>query len=114
VAELSLMRVRQTISHRVTHAHPGVNGPLGRPHDHQLDITFSVDQPFNAMTGEVTDFSEDVVSVLEQVSDLSKIPGIRPTIPSLAWYLRERLLLRYPSMEIRIDGADDGLVIEVP
>lgn len=100
------MQTTVTVNHRVSHRTPRATQSHRRQHEHPVAVTFKVANPMNLKTGmtvPVEELGEDCVEVLRVVGpDLNAILGIHPTFESYALYLKERLLAKYPTMEVAI------------
>jgi len=120
------VNVRFSFPLTLSHRHDGlVVGPESRPHSHDLTVVvFIGGLGFDPASGTVIDPRYGPISLGEMQrsmfsllgtydgKDLSEIPGIRPTFPSLALSMRERLLLQWPNVEVSIRCADEGWEVQ--
>ena len=90
-----------------SHALPRRKGAHGRAHEHEVQVTFTLNTQPNPLTGisvPFDDFRTTCAAVLAKVPhepdkpyDIRKIPGIHPTWESFTLWLREQLLSTYSS-----------------
>ena len=120
------VNVRFSYDLAISHRHDGLLvGPESRPHPHDLTVVvFIGGLGFDPASGTVIDPRYGPVSLGEMQrglsslfgtydgKDLSEFLGIRPTFPSLALSMRERLLLQWPNVEVSIRCADEGWEVQ--
>lgn len=120
------MNIRFSYPLTLSHRHDDVDvGPESRPHPHNLTIYVYIGGlGFDPATGKVIDQRLGPVSLGEMQrllfsmtnrydgKDLSEILGIRPTFPSLALSIRERLLLTWPDVSVSVRCPDEGWEVQ--
>lgn len=120
------VNVRFSYPLRITHRHDDVDvGPESRPHPHDLTVVVYIGGlGFDPASGTVIDprtgpatlssmqWAIGVILDSYQGKSLDEIPGIRPTFPSLALSLRERLLYPWPNVEVSIRCPDEGWEVQ--
>lgn len=110
------MKVTARDGFRFFHHHGDI-GPESRDHAHLVSATVSVLEMFDPKTGQsiaMSVLSDRVRALMVEYQDknLHDIPGIFPTLPSLALRLREQLLSLDPSVSLVL--TDDEYSVEVP
>lgn len=88
----------------------GSEGPFSRAHDHGMWVTVTVPVTMDMRTGTVPDLTAEINELLSPIDgrSLSDIPGIFPTIPSFALWVRERLLLNHPDCSVKVQVLPDA------
>jgi hypothetical protein len=97
--------------------HHGDIGPESRDHSHIVSITVSAIEMFDPKTGVAVGpalLRDRLQTLMDeyQDADLHRVPGIFPTLPSLALRLREQLLSLDPTVSVIL--ADEEYSVEVP
>lgn len=116
---MSTTPVKLVVSGRflIEHRH-GTIGPDSRDHSHVVEYRVSETAGFDPKSGHVGDYASfygDVKMYIAAADGRNlndEIPGIKPTIDSLAIFMRERLLLSHPTISIVL--ATDEYEVEVP
>lgn len=100
----------------------GSEGPFSREHFHGIIVTVSIPVTMDMRTGLIPDLTGELNELLGpwEGRSLSEIPGIFPTVPSFALWVRERLLLKYPECTVTVKvvpqdyEADPRISVRVP
>lgn len=120
------VNVRFSFPLTLSHRHDDVDvGPESRSHSHDLVVDVSIGGlGFDPATGTVIDprvgpatldsmqWAIRVILDSYDGKSLSDIHGIRPTFPSLALSLRERLLYPWPNIEVAIRCPAEGWEVQ--